>query len=145
MVMLSMRMRARAGRSKGFVCPICPTPLVGPTGGTCKRGSRKHPVNREKNTMSERGEGWPALAVRRSGRQVIVVADFGEGIADDMVNALPDGEWADAGSPVEVIVASKLLGRIADAAPEPLATVADGCRYMLLEAVEDLPPNPRLN
>lgn len=59
------------------------------------------------------------LAVRREGGQVIVVARWREG--DRLPECIPDGEWADAGSPVEIPIAMELLARMAESAPEPLA------------------------
>ncbi|MCY3547471.1 MAG: hypothetical protein OXH49_11385 [Gemmatimonadetes bacterium] len=91
----------------------------------------------------------PAVAVRRHGRQVLVVADFdGDPGADAVLEGLPDGDWADAGGPAELVIGMELLERLASAAPDPIAGVAATCVAALIAAVEvaeDGRPDPRMN
>lgn len=70
------------------------------------------------------------LAVRRDGGQVIVVCEPD----GPLVQGMPEG-WQESGGPVEVMIATELLARIEESAPDPLAVVAGGCIEVLIEAV----------
>ena len=79
-------------------------------------------------------EGLPRLwlAVRRHGPQLLVVCEPD----GRTLEGLPEG-LQDAGGPVELAIATELLARIAEAAPEPLADVAGECIGQLAEALAD--------
>lgn len=75
------------------------------------------------------------------------VADFDGAGADSMLEGLPDGDWGDAGGPVEVVLCMELLERIEGSAPDPLGRVAGLCAAALVAATEAAigGPDPRLN
>ena len=81
--------------------------------------------------MSDR----PRLGVRRNGRQVLVVVDWPPG--DRLIDSIPEGGWADAGCPVEPVIALELLARVGESAPEPLASVCKRAVVAVSEAISE--------